>query len=64
MKNYDERIRSIQKKARSMNGARVAIGSGITAVCLTAIVLCTTLLVPYVVAQVNSVVGPILSSRI
>ena len=60
MKNYDERIKSIQKKARGMKAARFAIGSGITAACLTAIVLCATLLVPYVVSQVDSVFGPIL----
>ena len=50
MKNYEDRIKRIQKKAKRMKAVQFAISSGITTLCLAAIVLCSTLFVPYVIA--------------
>ena len=58
MKNYDDRIKRIQKKAKRMKAVRFAVTSGITTVCLAAILLCGTLFGPYVMSQIGSLFSP------
>ena len=58
MKNYDERIKRIQKKAKRMKAIRFAVNTTTTMIVLAAIMICGNLFGPQLLLQVRSMFTP------